>query len=524
MSSANPEICLSTDYIVRPVRGPSNPLELPEIVPVVASFLIQDKNALQACCRVSRFFHYVFTPVLWRDLIVSQGSRRQLASLEAVDKHAGFVRSLMFTGIVPPDYCILQFPNLQHLVIQHMPGVPLSYGLGNTTPSFGLKHAALVQNHIHLIQKLKVHCASLVSRSLLWEAAVKVKDLQHLDVRRIRFEGGQVEATTFYDLGRNAKVYSLKEITIETVAAPVLSISSCPSPWQDICFEEIHCHPPMFNCLVQRIVQSPELRSLVLHKFVNSASMADFSFGTLVREVVNRWPCWPHLVRIHLRDCGLDDSQLEALLSALDTCQIEDLNLAGTLFGPKAHVVLIINHSWTLKHLDLQGCKDVTSLMLHSILCSHSRLVSIKGGKLLATDLLEDERDWACNELQVWDLEIFMDERDPDHCCQVFLRLSSLTQLRTLILYRDGGTGSVGARSPLPLQADLGLELLQSLSELEELQFDQREVLEEDWDWILESFGRLRKIVTPKDMRRRQRWDFLQRLELSHKKITFSFI
>ncbi|GJJ76123.1 hypothetical protein EMPS_08482 [Entomortierella parvispora] len=500
----------------RPVRGPKSPVELPEIVPVIATLLTGDRNALQTCCRVSKVFYDAFTPVLWSDLVLFHGPHKLLAALPAVDKHAGLVHTLTFVGNFSNDYCFLEYPNLRSLVILSDPDSTMDDGLP-------LGYTSLVKNHSNVLKSLKVYCRSLRRRPIFWEAVEKVKDLRHLDLTHVAFEG-QDGATTFYNLGRNAKDISLKMIKLTTRAVPFLSGAPSPSPWQDVHFEKVGCFQPMFYCLIQRIVQSPGLRSLVLLKITNSDNHSEnFSLESLVEEVERRRPCWPQLVRLHLQDCDLEDTQLETLLSSLDSCQIKDLNLAFTQFGPKAHAALIVNHSWNLRHLNLQKCKNVSSLMLHSILCSHARLVSIKGGKILATDLLADERDWVCNELQVWDLEIYMDERDPDHCCQVFLRLSSLSHLRTLILNRGRATASAKGRSSLPFQTDLGLELLQSLTQLEELHFDQREALEEDWDWILDSFRRLKNIVAPTDKTDEQRQEYLKRITQSNGRIQFCF-
>ncbi|KAG0042745.1 hypothetical protein BGZ83_000120 [Gryganskiella cystojenkinii] len=158
----------------------------------------------------------------------------------------------------------------------------------------------------------------------------------------------------------------------------------------------------------------------------------------------------------------------------------------------------MIAHCGSLTQLDIALSTNISSAMIHMILCSCSTLVAMKADNILASDLVKFDKPWACTNLQKWEIAIEMDINGVGTHRQVFARLSTLTKVLTLNLSSDKDLRlSRGTNHPfLALRLSHGMDRLASMEHLRVLQIDytNQRMAKVDWEWVVATFQRLRSI------------------------------
>ncbi|KAG0046737.1 hypothetical protein BGZ83_008087 [Gryganskiella cystojenkinii] len=550
-------------------RRPS-PLELPETMTLIQFYLEGDAQATLACCLVSKSFHQAFAPLLWTHLKLPCGKQQVCPQVDQTRKNAHLVRSLTFSQKTktpfPEELVTMRFPRLKRLAYENEYewNSPGSYGLGLT--------CQLANQHKDILEELELgdwrisehHAPPEIWQELSPSRGSGFQNLQSLCLRD--FEIDVKDDDTVEVLWEICAVKTLKELRIESGWIVDSSLDEddedqqqdddveqrleqqCkitgvkPSMLEHIVFDSLTLDRKRFDRL-WRILDPktcPGLRSLVWKKVSTELEEDNLhSFGPWARKILTEnttvSPIWKDLTKLELWSCNLSDDFLARLLKYLPG-PLSELNLEKSFFGSRSFEVLMDQYTGTLSRLNLVQCRGVESWMWHGILCSFSCLTSIAGDMLEASVIValgssteEEEseldeirgRPWICKDLQEWKLAIDMDLGDnTDAHSQVFARLSTLTKLSTLALpFR------VWHLRPEPLwfRLDRGLGQLQSLRNLKELVFHQQSSSEQDWAWILETFGSslkrvTRSITVPMDSVRER---FLEGLKDQYHQITF---
>ncbi|KAG0047027.1 hypothetical protein BGZ83_007840 [Gryganskiella cystojenkinii] len=459
-----------------------------------------------------------------------------MPSREAASRNGGFVRKLEFLTPVKRDYIAdSPYRKLESLTF-HLPLEYLDPWQRNLHPI----PTPFVLNNRDTLRDIKVAGITADSCLQLWHAIASVPNLRRLELQDICFRG-QKERQAFWRMCTRAEVLDLQSLEFEEDhddfvfskdwGENIFSRSSRLYPLKSVYIRNITCNYPTYKRLIRLLVDSPGLRSLVMRGNRNSTSSTLHPLSTLSDASILS-PHGLNLIKLDIQGYHVTDDRMSVLLRSL-SCGLEILNASETGFGPDSVRVLIENHLCTMAHLDLSGCGGVTSPMLHTILFTHPRLISIKAGRLLASDLLEDDddegedvcmgrprdQDWVCKDLVVWDIDIIMDEQEPENYARVFDRLAGLTKLKVLKLSRDSNPET----PQLTFEVDLGAKLLESLQDLEELQFDQRQISVEDWSWILESFPQLQRIKTCRSLIDDEREEMLAIWMSFYDRIQFDF-
>jgi len=99
--------------LVRLMLSP-RPIEIPEILLHVAHYV--PKGILLVCARVSKAWHRVFIPLIWKDIKIHRIGRNPL---EAIHSHSHFVKALEFDCPFEQKHLSLNCQNLTsvHVIV-----------------------------------------------------------------------------------------------------------------------------------------------------------------------------------------------------------------------------------------------------------------------------------------------------------------------------------------------------------------------------------------------------------------------
>ncbi|KAI8349958.1 hypothetical protein B0O80DRAFT_135149 [Mortierella sp. GBAus27b] len=173
--------------------------------------------------------------------------------------------------------------------------------------------------------------------------------------------------------------------------------------------------------------------------------------------------------------------------------------------------VSLSRHFSSLRKLEVP-ITELPNNTMQDIMANCPNLRSLKGGRLMASDILDISKDkqvmdqaaslqqphpqdWICTNLQ--HLEVFiggLEDKPLEWHQRVFEQLSRLTRLEKLHI---GGILSYKEdRGGLDLRLEAGLGALKSLRQLQELRFGGlwQEMSEGDVKWMLDTWPRLREV------------------------------
>ncbi|KAF9980753.1 hypothetical protein BGZ65_004718 [Modicella reniformis] len=161
-------------------------------------------------------------------------------------------------------------------------------------------------------------------------------------------------------------------------------------------------------------------------------------------------------------------------------------------------------HFATLRKIDLTCPANDTSQWILDILASCSVLEEIKACLLRVSTIIEDGRPWVCHRLEEFQVIIdlwthegtplrqFTQEEGGDLSRLVYSRLAALKNLRVIDLRSQHKHYWLICQWPLPLQLDMGMDLLSGLTKLEEVYFTKPQtMIGKDVLWIVEHWKNL---------------------------------
>lgn len=209
-----------------------------------------------------------------------------------------------------------------------------------------------------------------------------------------------------------------------------------------------------------------------------------------------------HCPKLVSLNAVLDEQEQDGILSFLRSriqIPLEQLSVPFAWFSEISWKVLKEHHFSTLRLLSLQS-PSVDGEVVHDILCSLPKLETLVAPWLRDYDI--DSRPWICSGLRRLTVCIDLIKKASQRV--ICLRLSKLTQLRYLDLTKTSKY-FIDYRLKAEVVAQLkfainhGLGLLKTLVSLEQLCLcDTGQLLtEEDVEWMLENWRRLRTVDGP---------------------------
>ncbi|KAF9351402.1 hypothetical protein BGX34_000580 [Mortierella sp. NVP85] len=403
-----------------------NPLEIPEVAALVASYL--KSKDLAGCVRVSKSWHDMFLAYRWRAIMRSDEDEFEHTgpSQEAVSNHRRLVRVLYVDGPFKEDK-MCTHPNLRKLEIM-FDGKIFDWDLAAKTPL--LEHLLLSEiemvprclQRLSFLRSLVLHDVTIQDVPGFWEAC---KHLESLSMYNIRFPSGfvPVPADTLFARLHTLSIGYIRRWRYSQQLAMILH---CPK------LESFEWNPPQFR--VQIWIQQP------IHG--------------------GRWSPLDNL-SIPGRPSDAEWAlALDIIGSYLGKFTFLDLH-SGT-FGSET-IKALAPHFSSLVRVHLI---NATSSAVRDVLCSCPMLENLSASDIFAQDIAEGGV-WVCRQLRKLTLCFCFKETEQDLQPVVFERLSALVGLRIL----DMGGPCNEDNNVLEFRLDCGLAQLASLKELRALGF-----------------------------------------------------
>ncbi|KAF9363055.1 hypothetical protein BGX34_005002 [Mortierella sp. NVP85] len=451
---------------------PSILLDVPEIMSLIASYL--NGKDLSKCVCVSKNWYGIFLPHRWRVIHSQfQDTGYILSSYgpkdEAIFKHRHLIQELLLVGELDPLETY-HYPNTRHLLIDlyyakstsrllkvdiaglHPSLVSLEFNSVDVPPSFWT--AMLSHPHIK-IMRWKCKYLTIHDGSAFWDVCRKLESLT-LDGVAI-YNKGAIPNDIIFD--------GLRSLAI-------LRISGLNRA------EQMHL-----------FLQSPNLESLEWG-YADFRSSADLS---VIRPVPRNH--WPRVNKFHI-DCNLKIADYVSIFEGIGDGlgNIVDLRLGHQQWGEQTYQAIAL-HYGNLVKVDLSSSYHTSSPVILDFLCFCPRLEFLSARAVYAKDIVE-RGPWICLQLRVLTTLILVGEEDRDLQPAVFERLSTLVQLKELMML-GGSSMEPFNGSLLEFRLDQGMGQLASLQNLAKLTFRvpyfQLEI--QEVEWMMETWKNLKCIT-----------------------------
>ncbi|KAF9355238.1 hypothetical protein BGX34_010569, partial [Mortierella sp. NVP85] len=450
-----------------------NPLEIPEIVGMVASYL--RGIDLARCLRVSKSWRDIFLPHRWRaierrvDLFGYYGPTEG-----ALYKYQHLVQDLVVYG---SSRAYLPHPNLRKLrMIVNLDIEKDRIGTGGTI------HWGLTEKY-PLLDYLSLSSVN-VDRPLCREI------LEHPNIRTLSLGSAVITEdilTVFWEACRNLECLLIstvnfksestlmpKDIVFGRMRRLVLSYVEAQSLLEQL--------DPVFHCPMLEKLEWEPPNALNVWMNINHPVQRD---------------SWPQLNELRI-SIDPQDAELGSLLEGLGNCfgKITNLRAWRGTFGPQASKALGF-HFTTLVELRLNYRLSVASSTIRDVLCSCPKLEILRARIIYARDIAEGG-PWVCQRLRELGVCFRVGETEQGLHSLVFERLSTLTRLETLDM-KESARANHGSDGVLDFRLDYGLEQLASLHELKVLRFHTKvehmqQIGMEDVEWMIDSWKKLKGI------------------------------
>ncbi|KAF9105956.1 hypothetical protein BGX27_009387 [Mortierella sp. AM989] len=465
--------------------------DLPELAYQVAQYL--DATDILACNAVSKSFHKMFTPLVWKDLHFGQPCKLD-SDLTPLARHISLKHDISEEQWNQLDYHILQRINrwVRCLsILDHDSTLPLKLGaLCNQLESISItgisnnnsENVDNVHNNKHTPEQLKL-CKAIFQRNQanlkhiclinwkfnhrmktapgqsLWNPIVKcghARNLRSLKMQDCMIRGRHMKA--FWMVCERLEKLELSYVTIDICmpattlknqgfnkegTSPVMTTLAYPSPvrparfpvLKELILNSLRWASPNLQ-LNLIICQCPRLRTLNW-----DIKGRNFS-GT---EFVDRFEAstWPELDSITIssnRNLIGDQDHFRLLNSSRIPLRLLEYGLYG--MTPQAYELTRTRHFATLQNIDLTICEGSTSSWTIEVLTLCPSLENFKAKSITAQEILETG---PFVSLGLQELTLFIDmgfinnaparrftDEELEICKEVFRRLAIFKHLRVL--------------------------------------------------------------------------------------------
>ncbi|KAF8925397.1 hypothetical protein BGZ58_000839 [Dissophora ornata] len=445
-----------------------NPLDLPEIRDIIATFL--RKRDLAQCTRVCRAWHASFLPVLWSSLDFDSLTKPSCVDPKILEHHCHFVKCLAYSRWIFRHGTGVTFPNLQTLHI--------------TNINFHL--TTLIAQHPQ-ITRLTLEAAIHQSiRRPFWKTAVV--SLQSLT--DLYLFGGKIDKSECPDFWKLcSRLESLKLINTLILQEPSdtsLIFANMKNLKMSLVIGLSH------DCQLDILVRMPRLTQLNWISLAFSGN--DAAMDQFVQLVVKG--AWPELQGLQFGISMVSEVALATILNS--TPRITMLSVPKVAFSTLPQSALQRHFPW-LKTLEFSTLTTSTSGFVAEILASCPQLESLMTNsvmRVMAQDII-DGRVWACqNSLRVLRLFFLMSDEPTMAARQqegILARLSECKRLRSLDVGKSDG---LYTEHSLDFRLEKGLGQLAKLSMLEDIAFagTVQRMNREEVEWMIQSWKGLASV------------------------------
>ncbi|KAF9374456.1 hypothetical protein BGX21_004124, partial [Mortierella sp. AD011] len=409
-----------------------------------------DRQDLIRCLRVCKAWFNSFLILAWSAVSIRRSSStrtsHQRPTLEVLQRHSHLVRDLRIKCSLLTDD-VLKYSSLRSLSleIQHqgdhcysiVEDLTRMITLNPTLTSLTID--GLTGSHQGRLWKSVLNASHLTSITLqygtiigqhdvaaFWSSCTQLEELSFFNMK-LQCGSGMVDGLIFPNM---------RNLHLEFAIDDGLEIEDQ--------FYVIK-HSPRLNCLTWLSEAADKAKSK--------------EFGSLLKQ-----GAWPHLKSLVLL-IDMEDGDVALMLDGLNSPT--NLGLAWSMFGPCAFKS-IRRHLDTLRELDISGCSLVTGAMNREVLYSSPQLEVFKTGSILAKSV-EGDAPWACLSLKSLRICFIFNEGDKDTQRMIFKRLSRLTRLRSIEVGDPGGEELQVGQVGLDFRLESGLNELQSLRQLRQV-------------------------------------------------------
>ncbi|GJJ71975.1 hypothetical protein EMPS_04332 [Entomortierella parvispora] len=434
--------------------------EILDVIELIAAH-VEHKVDLASCLLVSKTFYRAFGPTLYRSvtLKLSQTNppkHKSMPPLTVLQANAEWVRTLTLNDPFWIEYSeSLVLPQLAELRligrVRMYSGIGIPYyftgqindpTLTSFTEDLGGIPSQLILRHRNSLRRLNLEGFTLPSRVSGHEVARQcrawrtIRDLEHLQEFSIAYLCmAKMEALdAFWEICDKRQLKKLKISSIHLwgpSSRPSLSGADIDRPrreLQELILEDVKCDELAKWRLAEMVAQSENLGKVISHRSEDVLQWACQSVADQHPSAVDFSPplsethprasvVWSRLlsVNVHHRKCNAD-----TILTSVSSKLKEFVIGLGTL-GPVGYQLLMDQHALTLVRLDFTTCSEVSSAMLHGILCSCPNLEHVGGDMICEEDITTPKdgpdhdpikgREWVCRNLTTWMIPIYVNRR-----------------------------------------------------------------------------------------------------------------
>jgi len=439
-----------------------DPLEIPEIVDVVVSFL--QPQDLASCIRVAKGWRDTFLPRLWKVPVLSckawYWDMTPTQSFfgphpDVVFHHRQLIQDLTLVKGVAP-FVKHQYPNVRKLTIDfkevHMSRrESVSLELEETFPS--------------LVQFRMIHMAPVP-----WKALAAYPQIKTLQLDDIRIEDASIPA--FWKMFENLEVLEMSYTLLPDLYKGLQT---------DVKFHRMR--KLLLNVierddsLIELINRCPNLEDLEWTRIRNAGETVNQSLQNV---------CWPHLKKLAIVHRFQDD-QVASLLQRVGNGheRVMELRLNQCHVGPEASVALA-SHFNTLVRVDLADCTIVLSTTTRDLMCHCPRLEVLDTRSVMAKDVVAGG-PWVCQRLRKLTACFWFEESEKGLQQEIFERLSTLIRLEELTMRIPKNDDTNGVSAGLRHGTVGTLQFVSNISK-----FYHAELGIDEFEWITEHWRKLR--------------------------------
>ncbi|KAK3819595.1 MAG: hypothetical protein J3Q66DRAFT_335008 [Benniella sp.] len=454
---------------------PENPLEVPEIIGLVASYL-KGKH-LARCVQVSKGWRDLFLPYRWRTIRVgakptnySHASRLLLGPRpKDIYSHRHLIHYLWISGKTN-GLDKHHFPNLRKLTLK--------------TDKVPQKLAKIFPSLVELF----LIGPNMASNS--WLAVMAHPSMTELTLCTQVIKA--IDAPSFWAVCGRLDILSLSMITFGTGTIPALA-GTVFDRLRRLEFED-QGNSDTSN-QQELILRCPNLEEL---RWMDIISEFNNEHLTLDTERI-REGHWHRLQELIIWQ-HFQDTQVASILNGSGVGSLTSLTLKDCHLEEQGSKALR-PHFAALVYLEMQFCRSLSSSTIQDILCSCPRLEYLAAKGVFARDIVNGG-PWVCQRLKELRIGFLFTESEQDLQREIFGRLSALTRLERMIMHIPEDE-SYDEEDILEFRMGNGLEQLATLRQMTSLIFERvskngsyvPQMGKDEVVWMLANWKKLKTLV-----------------------------
>jgi len=458
---------------------PENPLHIPEIMSMVATYL--EGSDLARCLRVSKSWRHVFLPHRWRVIKRVVDKYRHFGpSRDALYKHRHLVQDLTMHTMYEQHTEFMHHPNLRRLDIDLFVIDSDVYD-NRETIRWDLTEKYPLLDHLSISN---VDVNPTLCRALSEHPSLKSLYLYNSEMKRNN-------RTVFWEACRNLEGLEMRSIDYKDRSMSVPK-DAVFNRMRTLKIKDAYRRFPPLE-LLDLVFHCPRLESFEWDLVI------PFKIRIMINHPIQK-DHWPLLNELR-NPREPQDTEFASIITGIGNSlgRIAELHIAGGTFGPQAFRALDF-HFDTLVDLYVGEFASSISSAIRDVLCSCPNLENMQAPSIYAKDIAEGG-PWLCRGLRKLVILFLVRETEQDLCPLVFERLSTLTRLTTLDMGYPIETDNDTLGSSLQFRLDCGVEQLACLQELRTVGFysgyhveRKQQLGTKDVEWMAGNWRKLKAV------------------------------